>query len=77
MRVAHLRAGRPGLRCRRDTDLMTATIGFGSLLLAFLLAATGMVTPILWGRTGRDRFFTATLGAIVAQFVLVTVASSW
>lgn len=29
---------------------MTATIGFGSLLLALLLAAVGMVPPILWGR---------------------------
>jgi cytochrome c-type biogenesis protein CcmF len=53
---------------------MTAVIGHASLLLALLLAAWGMVSPILWARTGRDRFFTATLGAIVAQFALVTLA---
>ncbi len=53
---------------------MTGLIGHGSLLLALLLAACGMVSPILWARTGRDRFFTATLGAILAQFALVTLA---
>ena len=53
---------------------MTGLVGHGSLILALFLAAWGMVGPMLWARTGRDRFFTATLGAIVAQFVLVTVA---
>ncbi|HBH03614.1 MAG TPA: c-type cytochrome biogenesis protein CcmF, partial [Candidatus Rokubacteria bacterium] len=53
---------------------MTALVGHGSLLLALLFAASGMVAPALWARTGRDRFFTATLGAILAQFALVTLA---
>lgn len=53
---------------------MTGLIGDGSLLLALVLAVCGMVSPILWARTGRDRFFTATLGAILAQFALVTLA---
>jgi hypothetical protein len=51
-------------------------VGQGSLLLALLVAAWGMASPILWARTGRDRFFTATLAAILAQFALVTLAGS-
>jgi len=53
---------------------VTALVGHGSLLLALLFAASGMVAPALWARTGRDRFFTATLGAILAQLALVTLA---
>jgi cytochrome c-type biogenesis protein CcmF len=53
---------------------MTATIGNASLLLALLLAAGGMVAPVVWSRTGRDRLFAVTLGTILAQFALVTVA---
>ncbi|MGH7320716.1 MAG: heme lyase CcmF/NrfE family subunit, partial [Candidatus Rokuibacteriota bacterium] len=54
---------------------MTATIGWTSLLVALALAGAGMVAPLLWARTGRPAFFTGTLGAILGQFVLVTVAS--
>ena len=53
---------------------MTRMVGFASLLLALLAAAAGMAIPILWARTGRDRFFSATVGMILGQFALVTVA---
>jgi cytochrome c-type biogenesis protein CcmF len=54
---------------------MMATIGHGSLLLALVLAGCGMAGPILWARTGRSGFFAGTLGAILGQFVFVTLAS--
>jgi len=53
---------------------MTSTIGYGSLLLATLLAVAGMIAPILWRRTGRNAFFASALAAIVGQFAFVTVA---
>jgi cytochrome c-type biogenesis protein CcmF len=53
---------------------VTRLVGSASLLLALLVAVSGMVVPILWARTGRDRFFSATVGAILAQFALVTLA---
>ncbi|MBI1734530.1 MAG: heme lyase CcmF/NrfE family subunit [Candidatus Rokubacteria bacterium] len=53
---------------------MTGSVGSASLLLALLVAVAGMVAPIWWGRTGHDRFFRVTVGAILAQFGLVTLA---
>ncbi len=54
---------------------MTATIGYNSLLLALALAAWGIVAPVLGARTGREAFFASVRGAIVGQFMCVTVAS--
>lgn len=72
-----MNASRPrheGLRATASTRIPTATVGYGCLVLALLLAVWGMVAPLLWGQTGRQGFFTATLGAIVGQFALVTLA---
>ena len=54
---------------------MTASIGHTSILLAFLLALLGIVSPIIGSRTGDDRYFTFTRLAILGQFVLVTLAA--
>jgi cytochrome c-type biogenesis protein CcmF len=54
---------------------MTATIGYGSLLLALALAGWGIGAPLLGARSGRPAFFASARAAIVGQFVLVTAAS--
>ncbi|HTN73404.1 MAG TPA: heme lyase CcmF/NrfE family subunit [Methylomirabilota bacterium] len=55
---------------------MTATIGHTSILLAFLLALSGIVIPLIGSRSGDDRYFVLTRFAILGQFVLVTLAAS-
>ena len=55
--------------------MMTAAIGFASLLLALAMACWGIAAPLLGVRTGRAAFFTGARGAILGQFVFVTVAS--
>ena len=55
---------------------MTALIGHTSILLALLLAASGIIIPIIGSRTDDDRYFFLTRLAILGQFVLVTLAAS-
>ena len=58
---------------------MTANIGYGALLLAFLFALWGIIAPVLvsWGfSTGKRRFLPSVRAAILGQFILVTIASS-
>jgi len=55
---------------------VTATIGHTSILLAFLLALSGIVIPLIGSRSGDDRYFVLTRFAILGQFVLVTLAAS-
>jgi cytochrome c-type biogenesis protein CcmF len=55
---------------------VTATLGHSSILLAFIIALAGIVTPILAARTGDGRYLSVARGAIVGQFILVTLASS-
>ena len=55
---------------------MTAAIGHSSILLALLLALSGIVIPIIGSRTNDQRYFAFTRLAILGQFVLVTLAAS-
>ena len=57
---------------------MTANIGYGALLLAFLFALWGIIAPVLgsWGfLTEKRRFLPSVRAAILGQFILVTIAS--
>jgi cytochrome c-type biogenesis protein CcmF len=54
---------------------VTATLGHSSILLAFIIALVGIVTPILAARTGDERYLSLARGAIVSQFILVTLAA--
>ena len=55
---------------------MTATLGHTSIILAFLCALWGILSPVLSAQLGQERYFAAARAAILAQFVLVTVAAS-
>jgi cytochrome c-type biogenesis protein CcmF len=55
---------------------VTATLGQTSIFLAFLFAVWGVVSPILAYRGHSERYFAFTRIAILAQFVLVTLASA-
>ena len=55
---------------------MTATLGHSSLLIAFVIALVGIVSPILAARSGETRYLTVTRYAILGQFLMVTLASS-
>ena len=55
---------------------MTSVIGHTSIFLAFLLALSGIVIPIIGARSGDDRYFTLTRLAVLGQFVFVTLAAS-
>ena len=55
---------------------MTASIGHISILLAFLLALSGIVIPLIGYRTGGDNSVLLTRFAILGQFVFVTIAAS-
>jgi cytochrome c-type biogenesis protein CcmF len=55
---------------------VTAAIGHSSILLALLLALSGIVIPIIGSRTNDQRYFAFTRLAILGQFVLVTLAAS-
>jgi cytochrome c-type biogenesis protein CcmF len=54
---------------------VTALIGHTSTLLAFLLAVSGIIIPVIGSRTGDDRYFFLTRLAILGQFALVTLAA--
>ena len=54
---------------------MTATFGHTSILLALLFAAWGIISPILGSRGNHQRYSALTRTAILAQFVLVTLAA--
>ena len=55
---------------------MTATLGHTSVLLALLVAVWGIISPILGSRSNHQRYSAFTRLAILAQFVLVTLAAS-
>ncbi|HSF57752.1 MAG TPA: cytochrome c biogenesis protein CcsA, partial [Candidatus Binatia bacterium] len=55
---------------------MTATLGQTSIVLAFLFAIWGVVSPILAYRGHSERYFAFTRIAILAQFGLVTLAAA-
>ena len=55
---------------------MTATLGHTSILLALLFAVWGFISPILGSRGSHDRYSVFTRCAILAQFVLVTLAAT-
>jgi cytochrome c-type biogenesis protein CcmF len=54
---------------------VTSILGHTSVLLALFAALCGVVCPILAARSGRERYLSFARGAILAQFVLVTVAA--
>ena len=55
---------------------MTSVIGHTGIFLAFLLALSGIVIPIIGARSADDRYFTLTRLAVLGQFVFVTLAAS-
>ncbi|HEY7319261.1 MAG TPA: heme lyase CcmF/NrfE family subunit [Candidatus Binatia bacterium] len=55
---------------------MIATLGHTSILLALLFAIWGIVNPILGARYNHRRYPHLTRWAILAQFILVTVAAA-
>ncbi|HEY2922573.1 MAG TPA: heme lyase CcmF/NrfE family subunit [Candidatus Binatia bacterium] len=54
---------------------MTATLGHSCILLAFLIAFSGVVSPVIAARTGEQRYLSIARYAIVGQFVLITFAA--
>jgi cytochrome c-type biogenesis protein CcmF len=54
---------------------VTATLGHSCILLAFLIALSGVVTPVIAARTGEERYLSIARYAILGQFVLVTFAA--
>jgi cytochrome c-type biogenesis protein CcmF len=54
---------------------VTATLGHSSILLAFLIALSGIVMPFIAARTGEGRYLSFARSAIVGQFALVTFAA--
>ena len=54
---------------------MTATIGHTSIVLAFLCALWGILSPVLSARLGHERYYAAARAAILGQLLLVTVAA--
>ena len=55
---------------------MTAAIGHTSILIAFIAALGGIVSPIVAARSGDSRYLTVGRLAIFAQFVLVSLAAT-
>jgi cytochrome c-type biogenesis protein CcmF len=55
---------------------VTATLGQTSIFLALLFAVWGVVSPILAWRGRSERYFAFTRIAILAQFILVTLAAA-
>jgi cytochrome c-type biogenesis protein CcmF len=55
---------------------VTATLGHTAILLAFLFALCGVVSPILAYRANSERYLAFTRTAILAQFALVTLAAA-
>jgi cytochrome c-type biogenesis protein CcmF len=54
---------------------VTATLGHSSILLALLFAVWGILTPVLASRGNSERYFAFARLAILAQFILVTLAA--
>jgi cytochrome c-type biogenesis protein CcmF len=55
---------------------VTATVGHSSIILAFLCALWGILSPLLSARLGHERYIAGARAAILGQFVLVTLAAS-
>ena len=55
---------------------MTAALGHTSILIAFIAALGGIVSPIVAARSGDSRYLTVGRLAIFAQFVLVSLAAT-
>ena len=55
---------------------MTGALGHTSILLAFIAALGGIVSPIAAARSGDARYLTVARLAIAAQFFLVTLAAT-
>ncbi|MGE5852069.1 MAG: heme lyase CcmF/NrfE family subunit [Deltaproteobacteria bacterium] len=55
---------------------MTGALGHTSILLAFIAALGGIVSPIAAARSGDARYLTVARLAIIAQFFLVTLAAT-
>jgi cytochrome c-type biogenesis protein CcmF len=55
---------------------VTAAIGHTSILIAFIAALGGIVSPIVAARSGDSRYLTVGRLAIFAQFVLVSLAAT-
>ncbi|MGH7872693.1 MAG: cytochrome c biogenesis protein CcsA, partial [Candidatus Binatia bacterium] len=54
---------------------MTATLGHSSLLVAFVFALVGIVSPVVAARSGEARYLTVARYAILGQFITVTLAA--
>lgn len=54
---------------------MTATLGHSCILLAFIIALVGTVSPLVAARTGEERYLSLARYALLGQFGLVTVAA--
>jgi cytochrome c-type biogenesis protein CcmF len=55
---------------------VTATLGHSAILLAFLVALVGIVSPIIAARSQEERFLALARYSILVQFGLVTLAAS-
>jgi cytochrome c-type biogenesis protein CcmF len=55
---------------------VTAALGHTSIVLAFIVALGGIISPIVAARSGDARYLTVARLAIVAQFFLVTLAAT-
>ena len=54
---------------------MTATLGHSCILLAFIIALVGTVSPLVAARTGKERYLSLARYALLGQFGLVTLAA--
>jgi cytochrome c-type biogenesis protein CcmF len=54
---------------------VTAILGHSCILLAFLIAFSGVISPVIAARTGEERYLSIARYAIVGQFALVTFAA--
>ncbi|HYT55130.1 MAG TPA: heme lyase CcmF/NrfE family subunit [Verrucomicrobiae bacterium] len=54
---------------------MTANLGHSCILLAFIIALVGMVSPLVAARTGEERYLSLARYALLGQFLLVTLAA--
>jgi len=54
---------------------VTATLGHSCILLAFIIALVGTVSPLVAARTGEERYLSLARYALLGQFGLVTVAA--
>ena len=54
---------------------MTANLGHSCILLAFIIALVGMVSPLVAARTGEERYLSLAHYALLGQFLLVTLAA--